>query len=205
MFIEISNRSVVRHHIPRQGIHEFYVPINIDRTNGVSEFWLFFSKGKKSTLIDYLIGKLLWDELSKLEAEILLLLPESTKFPFYNILKSIKVRGKKLTRERYNIAAPKLGQSTFTRQQYLSLSGQSIFLLLRIKRTYPKTAKYSGYVKGYRDHGTLRLDKVEIYPDPERYSINVEEILDLLLTVEEFPQGYILPEDGPISPKQELT
>lgn len=190
----VTKPSAVKTTFGTRGYQQFLIPIYIDRENGISESYLFFSKGKKGALVDYLVGKLLWDELTKLEAEILILLPESTKYPVFSILKSIQSIGKKLTRERFNLHAPKLGLATYTRQQYLSINGQSTFLLKRVKRIYSKSPKYSGYCKGYKDHGSLGTERY-YYPEFDVPKIDKEQILDFFLTVEEFPQGYILPDD----------
>jgi hypothetical protein len=168
------------------------VPLSIDRDKRTLVSLTLFSNGKKGTILRYLIGKLLWDELNLVEKELLWQFPDSTKFPIYQILLSIKIVGKRTTRENYNKVAPFFQQRPITRENYLSMKHQIVCLIRKDEKRLPKGPKFSGYCKGHRDHGSIGTER-EYYS--QEYTDTVcdrEEIFLSFLTIKDYRQGYIL-------------
>lgn len=140
---------------------QFPIVRSIDRNTGILRRWIVFSQGKRSTLVRYLWGKFLWDELNRLEALIFWSLDEITKdTSIYLSLKAINTCGtpKRLVRKRLESGAF-LGFTFISRQQYLSIKGRVNYFFLEETITLQKTPKYSGYTKHYKDKGSLGKER----------------------------------------------
>jgi hypothetical protein len=202
MIIKVKNYSEGLKILRSTRYSKFKVNLSIDREKGLRKDLVLLSSGGRTTVIRYLIGKLLWDELTNKEKELLYSLPESLKFPYFQILKSLNNTEKSLVRKRYNSIAYIFKLKEITRQQYLSIKGQCLILLYEEERILPKVTKFSGYVKSHKDHGTLGEEREYL---SEEFSpvIDLESILYSFLTVGEFPfKEILLPDDGPKSPKR---
>lgn len=160
---------------------------SIDRNKGTLRRWIVFSQGKRSTLVNYLWGKLLWDELTSLEGKIFWHLKEITsESTIYLGLKALAFGvSKKLLRQRLE-SSPFKELKFITRQQYLSIKGRVNFFFLEEEISLRKVPKYSGYTKHYKDKGSLALEKEEILSEVlEPYRGITDDLLYQYLTVGE--------------------
>jgi len=150
----------------RGSLIQYQVINSIDRNKGTIRFWTVFSQGKRSTLVKYLWGKLLWDELNSIERTLFYHLKEVTQDKtIYLGLKAL-VLGvqKKQLRERLERGSI-FGLNSISRQQYLSIKGRVNFFLLENEVPLRRVPKYSGYTKHYKDKGSLNPEKVEYYSE----------------------------------------
>jgi hypothetical protein len=164
---------------------QFKVVKSINREKGTIRFWIVFSQGKRSTLLRYLWGKLLWDELNSIERNIFWSLEEITKDK--SIFLGLKALGlgisKKLLRERLKNGSI-FGLNYISRQQYLSIKGMVNFFLLEKEIQLRSVPKYSGYTKHYKDKGSLRPERVDNYSEIlDPISDITEEVIMTYLTV----------------------
>jgi len=153
-------------------------------------------------MLQYLWGKLLWDELNSIERSVFWSLKEVTEDKtIYLSLKAMTLGvSKKTLRERLE-KGKFLGLKFITRQQYLSVKGMVNFNLQEKEIQLRSVTKYSGYTKHYKDKGSLGPEKVDYYSnvlDPISIS---DEIIVTYLTVGDISLfgGRVLfhPDDGP--------
>jgi hypothetical protein len=161
---------------------------SIDREKGVLRRWIVFSQGKRSVLIKYLFGKLLWDELNSFELTILYHLREvSEDRTIYLSLKALVLGVSKRTlRERLQKGSF-LGVWSISRQQYLTIKGRVNFFFLEEVINLRRTPKFSGYTKHYKDKGSLRPERELISEIFEPISDVSENYILQYLTVGEIP------------------
>jgi len=167
--------------------------------------WLCFSKGKRRTLLKYLFGKLIWDELSNFERTVFFTLQEVTEdFTIYLSLKALILGTNRRDLRKRLENGHFLGFWFVTRQQYLSIAGEVDFFLIREELHPRRTTKYSGYTKHYKDKGSLRPHVETYVPETDE---PIESIPDKLmleyLTVGKIPffqgEGIGYPEDGQLA------
>jgi len=141
----------------------FPVVQSINREKGTLRRWIVFSNGKRSTLVLYLFGKWLWDELTNIEQKLFWSLNEITKdTTIYLSFKAYALGiSKRLLRKRL-LESPFTELKAISREQYLSRKGRVTFFLIEEQISLRKTPKYSGYTKHYKDKGSLRTNKEEI-------------------------------------------
>jgi len=137
---------------------------SINRETGQLRRWVVFSQGKRSTLVRYLWGKLLFDELNGLELKVFWHLNEITKDKsIYLSLKALALGvSKRKIRER--LETNPFGLSFVSRQQYLSIKGRVNFFFLEETINLRTVTKYSGYCKHHKDKGSLGPEREEIFP-----------------------------------------
>lgn len=186
----------------------FPIIISINREKSVLRRWIVFSQGKRSTLVRYLFGKLLWDELNSLEKSVFWCLSEIVDDnTIFLALRALNM-GVNKTKLRQRLIVNPFGLWYITRQQYISIKGRVNFFFLEENVSLRKTTKYSGYTKHYKDKGSIGTQRREPmaseFLDP---IIDVsEEVILRYLTVGEITllgeECYIHPDDGPISPKR---
>jgi len=155
---------------------------SIDREKGVLRRWIVFSQGKRSTLVRYLFGKLLWDELNSLEQSIFWHLSEITldRTIYLSIKALVLGVSKKDLRKRLEKGSF-LDLKFISRQQYLTIKGRVNFFFLEEVINLRRTPKYSGYTRHYKDKGSLRPEREfisEVF-DPTN-DVNEEIILNYL-------------------------
>lgn len=128
----------------------------IDREKGTLRRWIVFSQGKRRTLIQYLFGKLLWDNLNAEETRVFWHLTEITRDrTIYLSLKALVQGVSKRDLRRRLEKAEFLSLWFVSRQQYLTLKGRVNWIFLEETINLRKTPKYSGYTKHYKDKGSL--------------------------------------------------
>lgn len=175
----------------------------IDREKGTLRRWIVFSQGKRQTLVRYLFGKLLWDQLNTEEARVFWHLREITDdITIYLSLKALVLGVSKRDLRNRLIHGEFLGFKPITRQQYQTLKGRVHWFFLEETINLRRTPKYSGYTKHYKDKGSLGIER-EVYLseilDPQ-YGIS-EDVLLSYLTVGEISLfgGVVLrPDEIPI-------
>lgn len=184
----------------RGPLHSYHIVKSVDREKGLLRRWTVFSEGKRSTLIKYLFGKLLWDELNAMEKLVFWHLREVTSdTTIYLSLKALVFGiSKKLLRRRLETGKI-LGFYSISRQQYLSIKGRVHFFLIEETVNLRKVPKFSGYTKHYKDKGSLRPER-EDYLSESFEPINevTEEIMLRYLTVGEislFGGLVVLPDE----------
>lgn len=173
----------------RGSLIQYQVVKSIDRNKGTIRFWTVFSQGKRSTLVKYLWGKLLWDELNVTERTLFYHLKEITlDKSIYLGLKALVLGVKKRDlRERLE-KAPIFGLWSISRQQYLSIKGRVNFFLLENEVPLRKVPKYSGYTKHYKDKGSLNPEKVDYYSEIFVPNSDIsDDVILTYLTVGEIP------------------
>lgn len=202
---EVSNFSVIQDHLRRGPLHRYPIVISINRDKGTVMRWLCFSKGKRRTLLKYLFGKLIWDELSNFERTVFFTLQEVTEdFTIYLSLKALILGTNRRDLRKRLENGHFLGFWFVTRQQYLSIAGEVDFFLIREELHPRRTTKYSGYTKHYKDKGSLRPHVETYVPETDE---PIESIPDKLmleyLTVGKIPffqgEGIGYPEDGQLA------
>lgn len=165
----------------------FHIVKSIDREKGLLRRWTVFSQGKRSTLVQYLFGKLLWDELNVLENRVFWHLSEiTTDLTIYLSLKALVLgTSKRDLRKRLERSIfPEL--KFITRQQYLTLKGRVNWIFLEETVNLRKVNKFSGYTKHHKDKGSLGPEREFISEILEPVCDVSEEVLLHYLTVGEF-------------------
>lgn len=159
----------------------------MNRETGLLRRWTVFSQGKRSTLVRYLFGKLLWDELNNFENTIFWHLQEVTNDKtIYLSLKALILGTSKNDLRRRLEKGEFLGFWNITRQQYLTLKGRVNWFFLEETVSLRRVPKFSGYTKHHKDHGSLSPEREFISEIFEPVNDVSEELLLRYLTVGEF-------------------
>jgi hypothetical protein len=185
----------------------FPIVKSLDREKGLLRRWIVFSQGKRPALVKYLYGKLLWDELNRLELDIWWHLREITEdISIYLSLKALVLGTPKRDLRKRLLESPFPELWVPTRQQYLSVKGQVSFFLKEETLTLRRIPKFKTYTKHYKDKGSLGIDREYYFPEIlEPYENVSEEILLKYLTVGEFSlfRGEVpYPDEEPKSSKR---
>lgn len=155
----------------------YHVVKSINRETGLLRRWTVFSQGKRSVLVQYLFGKLIWDNLNSKEAEIFWNLSEITlNTSIYLSLKALALGiPKSLLRKRLQFLSDKFGLWFISRQKYLTIKGRINFFFIEETVSLRRVPKFSGYTKHYKDKGSLGHER----------EISLSEILDPIVDVSE--------------------
>jgi hypothetical protein len=166
----------------------YHIVKSINREKRTLRRWTVFSQGKRSTLVSYLFGKLLWDELNTQEREVFWYLSEITKdTTIYLSLKALVLGTSKRDLRKRLETSPFKQLKSISRQSYLSIKGRVNFFFLEEEVNLRSVPKYSGYTKHYKDKGSLRPER-EIISEIFEPCVDVsEDILLHYLTVGEIP------------------
>lgn len=168
---------------------------NIFNKNGVLKRWIVYSVGKRSSLIRHLFLKLIYDELTKEEMNLLLSFNESTsnKSIYFAILAKRRKIPRKIVRkvlETVQIDKTKLP----TRNEYLS-SKISFTIKSETSPSIEKPKPYRGYSRGYKDgKGSKRTFEVEefssspLIPGP-KFEDEINVLLDFSMEVSRNPRN----------------
>lgn len=204
--LSVSSRSEVLTSF-RGPLITFPILISIDREKAVLCRWIVFSQGKRSVLINYLFGKLLWDELTIFEKRILFSLPEITNdVTIFLSLKALNLGTSKREIRKRLEKSPFPELKFISRQQYLSIKGRVQFFFKFEEINLHRTRKFSGYTKHHRDKGSLGIER-EFYLSEllEPFQNVSEEILLAYLSVGSISLlgGVVLyPDEVPKEPKR---
>jgi hypothetical protein len=155
--------------------------IEIDHEKAVLRRWIVFSQGKRSVLLRYLFGKLLWDELNSFEKRVLFSLPEVTNdLTIFLSLKALNLGTSKRDLRSRLEKSPFPELKFISRQQYLSIKGRVQFFFKFEEINLRKTRKFSGYTKHHKDKGSLGTEREFYFSELLDPYENVSE--DVLLT-----------------------
>lgn len=173
----------------RGPMSSFIIVKSINHETGISRRWRVFSQGKRSILVKYLFGKMLWDELNSFERNVFWNLPEITTD--LTIFLSLKALGlgfdRKLIRKNLERGSF-LGFWFVSRQQYLTLKGRVNWFFIEETISLRKVPKFSGYTRHHKDKGSLGSERdfsvSEIFEPLS--NVNEESMLHFL-TVGEIP------------------
>lgn len=134
----------------------FSVSASTNRETGTDCRLLVYSQGSRAKVVRYLWLKYLWDELSLLEMELFLTLPEITNSEIgIATLRAVLLQGKVKTRRNLNSILLLLGKETFLRKQYQGFKRLDVEIQ-RITRSLPRVPKFSGWVKSIAAIGKNR-------------------------------------------------
>lgn len=137
-----------------------------DREKGVDSRLLVFSQGSRAKVVNYLWLKFLWDELTKREFELFLILPETLNSPMkIATLRSILLYGKKVIRERLNKVQSFRGEIVDNRERYQGYKRLDCEIY-EFQRSLPRVPKFSGWIKSSSAKGSKRPPRGPSCPEP---------------------------------------
>lgn len=162
---------------------QFHVVRSIDRNKGFLRRWTVISNGRRPTLVRYLFGKWLHNELNSLESLLFWSLSEVTRdTTIYVSLKAFTLGVPKKTIRKNLARGSFLGLWYITRQQYLTIKGRVNYVLKEETVSLRNSPKYSGYTKHYKDKGSLRKEvdaSIDEVLDPIQ-EVSIESLLKFL-------------------------
>lgn len=176
------------------------VNYNINREKSTVDRFVVFSSGKRQSIVRYLWLKLVWDELSKLEFELFLSMPEVlSNNKILGFLRSRLKLDKRILRQRLLYFENLLEGKSSSRLSYQGIRRMKIDIQ-KEQIKLPRTTKFSGYVRNVSSIGRSKGGAVLPEPVSVEYIEDYEESHDWydLLSVGEITllsQVYVLPEE----------
>lgn len=134
----------------------FSVSVQTNRETGIDSRLLVYSQGSRAKVVQYLWLKCLWDELSREEMELFLILPEilNSEMKFGALRASLSI-GKKKVRQKL-VEAPFLTDKERPhRLSYLGFKRLDVEIY-GFTRKLPRVPKFSGWVKSSSAVGSKR-------------------------------------------------
>jgi hypothetical protein len=140
----------------RGSFRTFRVTVSTNREKGTKENFLVYSQGSRGAVQKYLWYKFLWDELTKQEMELFLIMPETISDPLkFGALRALLILGKRKVRDRI-VTAPFLEERDKPRREkYQGIKGLRIEIS-RETRKLPKVPKFSGWIRSSSAIGSKR-------------------------------------------------
>lgn len=156
---EIESLKRFRH----RGFRKFLVSYSIDQEKLVLRYFSVISSGKRNKLLKLLFNKWIWDELSQEEYSLLFSLPEFFQHKVVmSAFRALQLVSKKILRERIKKLDSLIGIDIFLdHNSYYGMLGNLLISFSKGERKLPRTQKYSGYTRHYKDHGSLRIGSFE--------------------------------------------
>jgi hypothetical protein len=157
----------------------FRAVVFVNQENRVQESLLVFSSGKREVVIRYLWYKHIWDQLTRIEFELFILLLRPYDYKKWSFLKLQNEFSKKELRERLLASEISLRLPETDRAQYLGLKNLNIEIQ-RESRILPKTKKFSGYIRSLATRGKSKGTEKGIEPlssDPSTYIVDEDQNL----------------------------
>lgn len=134
----------------------FSVSRSTDREKGTDTRLLVYSQGSRAKVVEYLWLKFLWDELTKQEFELFLILPETLNSEIkIAVLRSLLILGKKVVRERLVHAQTLLGLTQSSRIRYQGYKRLDVEIK-EFTRRLIRVPKFSGWVRSLSAVGSKR-------------------------------------------------
>lgn len=134
------------------GFKTFSVSISINRETRVERRLFVYSQGSRTKVLEYLWLKHLWDELSRLEYQLLILSGILNSDLKFNCMKAINKQGKKKTRERLQVLFP---EGTYSRERYQGFKRLDVEIY-EFQRSLRRTKKFSGWIRSASAKGSKR-------------------------------------------------
>lgn len=175
------------------------VNFSTNREKGTSENFVVFSSGRRHSVLKYLWLKLVWDELTQLEFQLLIstseFLNDDKKVGF---LRARLTTNKRILRGRLLQMEHLLGEEISSRETYRGMKIMKIDIQKETIRL-AKVPKFSGYVKSISAIGKSQRGAVLPEPVPEAF-VEDHEPLNWyeILSVGEFSllsQKILLPDE----------
>jgi len=140
------------------GFKTFSVSISINRESRVEGRLFVFSQGSRTKVLEYLWLKYLWDELSRLEFQLLVLSGALESDLKFNCMKAINIQGKRATRKRLLKLFP---DGEYARERYLGFKRLDVEIY-EYQRSLPKPQNFQvGFeVRLQKDLKTIQEDPV---------------------------------------------
>lgn len=134
----------------------FSVTAFTNRETGTESRLLVYSQGSRTKVNEYLWLKFLWDELTKTEMELFLIMPETLKNPLkVGALRAILEIGKLRVRNKILKFPFKSKKECPSRERYRGYRRLNVEIHW-ISRSLPRVPKFSGWVRSSSAIGTKR-------------------------------------------------
>lgn len=154
--------DVRRHPRFKGAFNTVRVAINTDQEKGLREDFLVFSQGKRESIFRKLWLKLVWDELTSIELELLIYMLRPIDYKVYAFLKAKNLIPKIVLREKLLETETLLGETVSTRENYRSSRGQKLEIQKETRRL-PKPKKFSGFIKSLSSRkGSIGAGRIEL-------------------------------------------
>jgi len=136
------------------GFRTFRVTLQTNREKGTQDNLIVYSQGSRSAVQKFLWLKFLWDELSKEEMKLFIVMPETLSDPMkFGAIRSLLLRGKKEIRTKL-CNCPFLPEKEIPlRSRYQGIKGLSIEIQNETRKL-PKVPKFSGWIRSSSAVGT---------------------------------------------------
>jgi len=126
--------DVRRHPRFKGAFYTVRVAINTDQEKGLREDFLVFSQGKRESVFRKLWLKLVWDELTSIELELLIYMLRPIDYKVYAFLKAKSLISKVVLRSNLLDTETLLGETLSTRENYRSSRGQKLEIQKETRR-----------------------------------------------------------------------
>jgi len=134
----------------------FSVRLNTNRETGTEERLLVYSQGSRAKVVNFLWYKFLWDELSRIEYELFLAMPETLNSPMkFAALRATLLYGKKRVRNKLKNCPFLTEKELPTRKRYQGYKHLNVEIS-RFTRNLPKVPKFKGWIKSLSTEGKGR-------------------------------------------------
>lgn len=128
------------------GFKTFSISISTNREKGIIESLKVYSSGARSATHRYLWLKFLWDQLTKEEWNLFIMMPETLNDDLmYSAIRAMLITSKKEVRGRI-MSHPISYEKKFHRSSYQGIKGMRLETHKESRRL-AKVPKFSGYVK----------------------------------------------------------
>jgi hypothetical protein len=134
----------------------FSISQSSNREKGTESRLLVFSQGNRAAVSEFLWLKWLWDELSRDEMRLFLILPETLNSDMkYAALRAVLLYGKENIRYRILGFPFQSSKESPTRLRYQGYKRLDVEIY-EFSRNLPRVPKFSGYIKSASAVGTKR-------------------------------------------------
>lgn len=185
------------------------VVVQTNHELGKMELFLVFSSGKREAVLRHLWLKLLWDQLSSRELELLILSLKTSDHKIWAVLKALasNTLRKKEIRRRINILEELRGEKISSRESYNGTKRIRIEIR-KETRKLPKPTKYSGYVRTPSSVGTKsrKTRVIETVSELPKLSEKEFDWYESMFSVQDsFLQGIFPADEVQISTETEIS
>jgi hypothetical protein len=144
----------------------FSVAISTNREKGAEDRLLVYSQGSRAKVHEYLWLKYLWDELSKEEFRLFLVMPETLNSELkFATLRAALLRPKKKIRTLLSECPILTKKEQPSKLRYLGFKRLDVEIQ-GITRSLPKVPKFSGWIKSSSAKGSKRRPGGPSYLEP---------------------------------------
>jgi hypothetical protein len=171
---------------------KFSLSVSTNREKGIDRRLLVYSQGSRAKVVKFLWLKYLWDELTKKEFELFMLLPETINSEIkVAALRAVLILGKRKVREAI-INCPVLPESERpTREQYQGFKRLDVEIS-DFTRSLRRVPKFKGWIKSSSAKDSKRTRKSPSCLEPlavidNDYEDNVFDWYNYLTVVEFSP------------------